>query len=116
MTRPRPAIPNGAAWLAALAALLLVAAALAACTAPLDQAGARAAATDYYLAFDHEGDNPPVDVIITDAKPATHDGRSGWQVAISGRIVLPGLPEGHPSAMQLFIDGSSRAVTIIGQG
>lgn len=112
MTRPRFAIHEGAA----LVALLLVSVALAACTAPVDEAGARKAATEFYMAFDHEGDNPPVDVIIKDAHASTHDGRGGWEVAISGRIVLPGLPEGYVSAMILFVDGSSGAVKVIAQG
>lgn len=116
MTRPRFAIRGAAALLVALASLLAVAVIVAACTAPLDEAGARKAATDYYMAFDHEGDNPPVDVIITDVSQATRDGRAGWQVAISGKIVMPGLPEGYIAAMVLFVDGSSGAVTLIGQG
>jgi len=89
---------------------------LAACTPPLDEAGARKAATDFYMAFDHEGDNVPVDVAISDVQQATREATSGWRVAISGRIVMPGLPEGYLSAMVLFVDGSSGAVTVIAQG
>jgi hypothetical protein len=97
-------------------ALLAILLTVTACTAPLDEAGARKAATDYYMAADHEGDNAPVDVVITDVRQATREGRSGWEVAINGRIVMPGLPDGYMSAMVLFVDGSSGAVTVLGQG
>jgi hypothetical protein len=36
--------------------------------------------------------------------------------AISGKIVLPGLPEGYLSGKILFVDGSSGAVTVVAQG
>jgi hypothetical protein len=100
----------------AIMALWLVSLAVAACTSPLDEAGARKAATDYYMAFDHEGDNPPVDVMITDIHASTHEARAGWDVAINGKIVMPGLPDGYLSAMILFVDGSTGAVTLIAQG
>ena len=29
---------------------------------------------------------------------------------------MPGLPEGYLSALVLFVDGSSSAVTVLGQG
>ncbi|HYO43124.1 MAG TPA: hypothetical protein VES19_08005 [Candidatus Limnocylindrales bacterium] len=102
-------------WWAALG-LLAFALALAACRAPIDEAGARKAATDYFMTFDHEGDNAPVDVVITDIDPSTRDLKPGWEVAISGRIVMPGLPDGYNSAMILFVDGASGAVTVIAEG
>lgn len=100
------------AVLMALALLLAV----TACTSPLDEAGARRAATDYFMKAPHEGDNAPVDVIITDIHPATHETRAGWEVAINGKIVMPGLPDGYLSAMMLFVDEQSGAVTVIAQG
>jgi len=44
------------------------------------------------------------------------EGRSGWEVAIDARIVMPGLPDGDVSAMVLFVDQRAGAVTVIGQG
>jgi hypothetical protein len=91
--------------------------ALAACTSPaIDEAAARKAATDYFTTAPHEGDRPPVDVMVTAIKPTTHEARAGWEVAVSGRIVLAGLPEGYLSAMILFVDGQSGAVTVIATG
>lgn len=112
MTRPRLTV-RGAALVAALAVLLALA--LGACTSPLDEAGARQAATGYFMTFDHEGDNAPVDVIITDIRQATREGRSGWEVAINGRIVMPGLPDGYISAMVLFVFQESGTITVMGQ-
>ena len=98
-------------------AMLALLVALAACTSPaIDEAAARRAATDYYMTAPHEGDNPPVDVVITSIKPVTHEARAGWEVAINGRIVLAGLPEGYLTAMVLFVDGQSGAVKVIAQG
>ena len=94
-------------------ALVLV---LAACTSPVDEAGARKAATDYFMTAPHEGDNPPADVGITDIHRTTREARSGWEVAINGRIVLAGLPDGYLSAMILFVDEASGKVTVIAQG
>jgi hypothetical protein len=103
------------AWLATLT-LGVLALAVTACTGPIDEAGARKAATDYYMAYDHEGDNPPVDVVITSVTSSTREAKGGWDVAISGKIVLPGLPDGYLSGMILFVDGSSGAVTVVSQG
>jgi hypothetical protein len=107
----------GRRWIgrAALALLALVLA-VAACTSPLGETAARKAATDYFMTAPHEGDNPPADVVITSIQRTTHEARSGWEVAINGRIVLAGLPDGYLSAMILFVDESSGQVTVIAQG
>lgn len=99
-----------------LTALLVASIALGACGTPLDEAGARKAATEFFLAAPHEGGAIPQDVAISAVKPATREGRAGWEVAINGRIVLPGLPEGYLSAMILFVDGATGAVTVAAQG
>ena len=97
-------------------ALLAILLTLTACTSPLDQADVRKAATDYFAQAPHEGDVTPRDVSITSIMPVTRDGVAGWDVSISGRIVLPGLPDGYLEAMTLFVDGSSGAVTEIPAG
>ena len=61
-------------WWPTLLGLLVLVMAVGACASPLDEAGARKAATDYYMAFDHEGDNLPADVVITDIAQATREG------------------------------------------
>ncbi len=99
-----------------VAVMLLAVAAVAACGTPMDESGARKAATDFFLAAPHEGGAVPQDVAISEVKAATRDGRAGWEVAINGQIVLPGLPQGYLSALILFVDGSTGTVTIVAQG
>ena len=99
-----------------LAVVMLVVTAVAACETRIDEAGARKAATDFFLAMPHEGGAVPHDVAITDARAATRDGREGWEVAINGMIVLPGLPEGYLTSVVLFIDGSTGQVVLVTGG
>jgi hypothetical protein len=68
------------------------------------------------MAMPHEAGSIPQDVAITDIKAATRDGRAGWDVAINGRIVMPGLPDGYLTAVILFVDGSNRQVTVVTRG
>jgi hypothetical protein len=96
--------------------MLAVLLTLTACSMPLGEAEARKAATAWFMAADHEGDNPPVDVVVAGILPATREGRAGWEVTVSGRIVMPGLPDGYLSAMVLFVDLDSGAVTVIARG
>jgi hypothetical protein len=99
-----------------LAVLLLAVTAVASCGTPLDEAGARKAATDHFMAMPHEAGSIPQDVAITDVKAATRDGRAGWVVAINGRIIMPGLPDGYLTAVILFVDASNRQVTVVARG
>ena len=99
-----------------MAVVMLALTAVAACGTTVDEAGARKAATDFFLAMPHEGGVVPQDVAITDTKVATRDGQDGWEVAINGRIVLPGLPEGYLTAIVLFVDGSTRQITVVAGG
>jgi uncharacterized protein YcnI len=113
MTRGHTAA-RAAALIGAL--LVLLALVLAACSTPMDEAAARKAATEYYMNAPHEGDTTPVDVLIEGVRETTRDARAGWEVQISGRIVMPGLPEGYVSAMILFVDSQTGAVTVVARG
>ncbi len=99
-----------------LVLVVLAGTAVAACGTTMDEAGARKAATDFFLTMPHEAGAVPQDVAITDARVATRDGRGGWDVAINGQIILPGLPQGYLSAMILFVDGSTGQVTVVAKG
>jgi hypothetical protein len=99
-----------------LAAVMLAVTAVAACGTPMDEAGARKAATAFFLAMPHEGGAVPQDVVITDTTVTTRDGRGGWDVAINGQIILPGLPQGYLSAMILFVDGSTGQAKVVAKG
>jgi hypothetical protein len=96
--------------------LLVVAMAFAACSSPVDEAGARKVATDYYTAHPAETGGVLEDITILDMTSTTRGGHSGWDARVYGRVVLPGLPEGYSHTVILFVDASNGQVTEVGAG
>ncbi len=96
--------------------LLALAMLVAACATPVDEAGARKAATEYYTAHPAESDATLKDVEILDITAATRDGHAGWDARVTGLIVLPGLPDGYRSTVIVFVEASNGKVTPIGPG
>jgi hypothetical protein len=94
--------------------LLCLAMLVAACSTPVDEAGARKVATDYYTAHPAESDALLQDIMVLDATSTTRDGHAGWDVRVTGRVVMPGLPDGYVSQKTLFVDASNGTVTEVG--
>jgi hypothetical protein len=96
--------------------VLAVTMALAACSTPVDEAGARKAATDYYTAHPRESDGVLADIMILGMTPTTRGGHAGWDARVYGKVILPGLPDGYSSTLILFVDATNGQVTEVGAG
>ena len=102
--------------MARIAALLLtLGLLLGACTQVHDEPAARAVALKAYSTVVSE-EGLVQDPFVIRSSATTRGGRSGWEVEVSGRVVMPGLPDGLTRNLVFFVDGMSGGVEVVEPG